>query len=212
MLDLNSVSLDSQVRLQAFNFLESQVALYGEVLPSRVLAQGFLFQGKRVPLIAPQGIFKPQILELPLTIRTAPIVEGHSPPYDDQFEQSGLLRYRYRGTDPDHRDNAGLREIMRRNLPLIYFHGISKGRYFAWWPAYLVYDNPADLCFSVALDDHSLARKGITIAETEEASARRSYVTALVRRRMHQQTFRERVLRAYRENCAVCRLRHSELL
>jgi len=37
-------------------------------------------------------------------------------------------------------------------------------------------------------------------------------VTSLVRRRLHQQAFRERVLRAYREHCAVCRLRHYELL
>ncbi len=29
---------------------------------------------------------------------------------------------------------------------------------------------------------------------------------------MHQQEFRQRVLRAYRERCAICRLRHEELL
>jgi len=29
---------------------------------------------------------------------------------------------------------------------------------------------------------------------------------------MHQQGFRRRVLRAYRETCAICRLRHKELL
>jgi putative restriction endonuclease len=41
---------------------------------------------------------------------------------------------------------------------------------------------------------------------------RRRYVTAAVQVRMHQQAFRERVLRAYKEHCAVCRLRHRELL
>jgi putative restriction endonuclease len=82
----------------------------------------------------------------------------------------------------------------------------------ACWPAYLVHDNPAELSFSVALDDHTLACREMTLAEVDESVVRRSYVTALVRRRMHQQTFRERVLRAYREHCAVCRLRHSELL
>ena len=29
---------------------------------------------------------------------------------------------------------------------------------------------------------------------------------------MHQQAFRERVLQAYRDHCAICRLRHRELL
>ena len=33
-----------------------------------------------------------------------------------------------------------------------------------------------------------------------------------VRVRLHQRAFRERVLQAYREQCAICRLRHSELL
>ena len=31
-------------------------------------------------------------------------------------------------------------------------------------------------------------------------------------RRLHQEAFRWRILRAYRECCAVCRLRHAELL
>ena len=31
-------------------------------------------------------------------------------------------------------------------------------------------------------------------------------------KRLHQQTFRERVLKAYRERCAICYLRHTELL
>ena len=44
------------------------------------------------------------------------------------------------------------------------------------------------------------------------AEARREYVTSLARRRMHQGAFRERVLRAYRHQCAFCRLRHTELL
>jgi putative restriction endonuclease len=212
MPDMSTMNLDHQVRLKAFSFLESQVELHGEVLPWQVLVEGFLFEGRRIPLIGPQGIFKPQILELPLTIKTVPIIEGQPRPYDDGFEESGLLRYRYRGTNPNHRDNAGLREIMRRNLPLIYFHGIARGRYMACWPAYLVHDNPAELSFSVALDDHTLARREMTMAETDEGAIRRSYVTSLVRRRMHQQTFRERVLRAYREHCAVCQLRHYELL
>jgi putative restriction endonuclease len=37
-------------------------------------------------------------------------------------------------------------------------------------------------------------------------------VTTLTMRRLHQATFRERVLNAYRETCAICRLHHRELL
>jgi putative restriction endonuclease len=42
--------------------------------------------------------------------------------------------------------------------------------------------------------------------------ARRAYSTRLVRQRLHQRGFRERVLSAYRDQCAMCRLRHRELL
>ena len=41
---------------------------------------------------------------------------------------------------------------------------------------------------------------------------RRAYATAAVRVRLHQRAFRERVLRAYRQQCAFCRFRHPELL
>ncbi len=47
----------------------------------------------------------------------------------------------------------------------------------------------------------------------EDRRPPRSYVTRLTKQRMHQQQeFRQRVLRAYCEQCAICRLRHVELL
>src|SRR4051794_4387971 len=42
-------------------------------------------------------------------ITTMPVEMGQARPYDDQLSDDGLLLYRYRGTDPNHRDNAGLR-------------------------------------------------------------------------------------------------------
>ena len=90
-------SLDARVRTAAFAFLTEQAALHGDTLRRTMLAQGFVFEGQRVPLLGPQGIFKPAILpELPLSITTAPIVEGRDRPYDDDFGPHGLLVYRYR--------------------------------------------------------------------------------------------------------------------
>ncbi len=37
-------------------------------------------------------------------------------------------------------------------------------------------------------------------------------MTEVVRQRLHQRGFRQRVLRAYQQCCAICRLRHDELL
>lgn len=204
---------DARIRAAAFAWLSDQVALHGDVLPRTVLAEGFQFDGVRVPLVGPQGIFKPQVLsEVPLSITTAP----HGP-YDDSFRPDGLLRYRYRGTDPDHVDNRGLRFAMERRLPLAYIHGVVPGKYLVTWPVFVVEDDPENLAFTVAVDDAQ--HLGLAVGAglqpllgQESEMARRSYVTAAVRVRLHQRAFRERVLEAYQRQCAFCRLRHEELL
>jgi len=110
-----------------------------------------------------------------------------------------------------HHENVGLRLASTRGIPLIYFHGIVPGQYAASWPVFIVGDDPAALTFTVAVDEKRLATNA-DIAQDTEAPIRRRYVTRLVRQRLHQVAFRERVLRAYQEHCAICRLRHHELL
>ena len=177
--------------------------------PVRFSLRGSNFIGRRVPLIGPQGIFKPALMQIPLSITTSP--KG---PYDDAIGTNNLLRYRYRGTDPSHRDNVGLRFAMHNNLPLAYFHGVVPGRYLAMWPVYVIHDSSDALTFSIAIEDavHAGLFPETQEATGEIAEVRREYVTSLARRRLHQRAFRERVLRAYRHQCALCRLRHSELL
>jgi putative restriction endonuclease len=201
------------VRVAAFDWLREQVEVTGDVLPYRLLQGGFRFQGQRVPLLGPQGIFKPRVLpRLPLSITTSP--DG---PYNDSFNEDGLLSYRYRGTDPSHHENVGLRNAMRMQAPLVYFHGVVTGQYLAVWPVFIVGDDPSRLTFTVAADDVAAITRGVgrfaaaahDIGETE---GRRAYITASVRVRLHQRGFRERVLRAYQNQCALCRLRHRELL
>jgi putative restriction endonuclease len=100
---------------------------------------------------------------------------------------------------------------MRRQVPLIYLFGVVKGEYLPVWPVYVVGDEPANLCFKVAVDDRHMAAIA-TGATDGVAEARRSYITVLTVRRMHQETFRMRVLQAYQSRCAICRLRHRDLL
>ena len=99
------------------------------------------------------------------------------------------------------------RRILRR-LPLVWFVGVSPGHYLARYPVWLVADEPDQLQFAVALDD---AQRGLagTIGVDE---SRRSYVERITRQRLHQPLFRARVLEAYERQCAMCRLRHAELL
>ncbi len=204
--------IDSRVRARAFGFLTEQVALRGEVLPWAILSRGFTFDGMRVPLIGPQGIFKPAVLpEKPLSIATAPAREGEPRPYNDGLDESGLLNYRYRGTDPNHRDNVGLRQAMRQRVPLIYLFGVVKGEYMPVWPVYVAADDPEALTFKVVMDQ-SRMETGSIAGTDQVVEARRTYSTVITLQRLHQQVFRQRVLRAYGESCAVCRLRHRELL
>jgi putative restriction endonuclease len=80
-------NIDQRIRIAAFNWLDEQVSIHGDVLPRSILAQGFEFEDQRVPLVAPQGIFKPRLLsQMPLSITTTP--EG---PYNDSFGPDGLL-------------------------------------------------------------------------------------------------------------------------
>jgi putative restriction endonuclease len=207
---------DTAVRLAAFRFLEEQQRLAGDegALPHRVLLKGFAHEGHRVPLMGPQGIFKPRVLrDIPLSITTVAVTEGEARPYDDAFGEDGLLRYRYRGTDPRHHENVGLRLAMQRHVPLVYFHGIVPGLYVAAWPVYVVGDEPERLTFIVSVDERRFASLGsVDAPDVGEADLRRRYATRLFRQRLHQREFRERVVRAYQHHCAVCRLRRDELL
>ena len=204
---------DESIRLSTFEWLSEQVRIHGEVLPRKLLERGFRVDGHTITLVGPQGIWKPKVLaEIPLTITT--VSDG---PYDDSFRSDGLLRYKYRGTDPEHPDNVGLRKALQRRVPLVHFHGIMAGKYLATWPVYIVGDSRNQLAFSVAVDDMAFVRirpgeQPTQDPDDDQTINRRAYITTVTRRRLHQQSFREKVLDAYRTQCACCRLRHGELL
>ncbi len=212
-------TVEEQIRISAFKWIEEQVQIYGEVLPRTLLEKGFTFNGHRITLIGPQGIWKPKVFErIPISIAT---VAGG--PYDDFFTNEGFLNYRYRGTDIkdiNHRDNVGLREAMLKQIPLIYFHGIVAGRYLAVWPVFVIDDNPETLSFTLAADEPISIEQYLNTSHNayipkvsdESTYYKRSYITSTVKQRLHQKSFRERVLEAYRHQCTFCKLRHAELL
>ena len=200
---------EQTIRTAAFNWLASQVSSEDPVISRDVLANGFDYAGSRLRFVGPQGIFKPSITELPLSITTSP-----NSPYDDEMGPDKLLRYKYRGTNPYHRDNVGLRTAMQHQLPLVYFHGLVPNRYMAIWPVYVVGDNMNQLEFSVTCEASTMVDPVFSLQDEGEpfGELRREYAAVEVPRRIHQRAFRERVLRAYRHQCAFCQLRHGELL
>lgn len=202
--------VDQPIRLAAFEWLTRQRTTVGEALP-RTLLESFTLNGVQIPLMGPSGIWKPAACELPISVTT--VLSG---PYPDSFDsERGVLRYSYRGSDPNHRDNAGLRRAMRERVPLVYFHAIERGQYAAAYPVFVIGDDPGTLTFAMQVDDDQgtvLAQGSIEIGLREDPEPRRAYVTATFRRRLHQQRFRKQVIRAYQDRCALCRLRHMELL
>jgi hypothetical protein len=72
---------------------------HGDTLPRAQLQAGFDFEGRKVPFLAPQGIFKPAILDFPLSITTTPPSSRKPRPYADEVGPDDLLRYKYRGAD-----------------------------------------------------------------------------------------------------------------
>jgi putative restriction endonuclease len=58
--------------------------------------------------------------------------------YEDQREADrqiyagdNVVEYAFMGTDPNSPDNRWLRDAMQRQIPVVYFLGISPGRYQA---------------------------------------------------------------------------------
>jgi putative restriction endonuclease len=194
------------IRLGVFEWLQRASSITSNEFTRNELEYGATVNEQRIILVGPQGIFKPaQIRHYPLSITTT--TNG---PYSDAFSRdSDFLLYKYRGTDPNFHENRKLRESIGQGIPLVYFHSTIPGKYLAIWPVFIVGDNPATLTFTVAADD---ALQLDYPRDDERPDLRRAYVTRAVRQRIHQQTFRARVLQAYEQRCTICRLRHASML
>lgn len=194
------------IRMGVFDWLKRASAINGNEFTRTELAQGVNVNGQRIILVGPQGIFKPaQMLHYPLSITTT--TKG---PYSDAFsKENAFLLYKYRGTDPNFHENCKLRDTIGKGIPLVYFHSTVPGKYLAVWPVFIVADNPSNLTFTVAADD---VMQIDYRRDDENPDLRRAYVTRAVRQRIHQQTFRERVLAAYQQRCTICQLRHASML
>jgi putative restriction endonuclease len=91
-----NVDSDTAIRLAAFAHIRRLNELR-DVLTAGDLAQGFQFEGARIPLINPQrGIFKPTQMKYLLSIKTVFPKPGGRVWYDDQREVHGQI---YAGVD-----------------------------------------------------------------------------------------------------------------
>lgn len=84
---------------------------------------------------------------------------------------------------------------------------MDSGVYVPRYPVWLRSEDPARHEFAIAVDE---GQRDVDLATL--SPEQRRYVERLTRVRLHQPVFRARVLRAYRERCAMCRLHHAVLL
>jgi putative restriction endonuclease len=117
------------------------------------------------------------------------------------------LRYDYRAGS-DEGNNSKLRRAYELGTPLILLRKIADGVYVPVFPVFVVGDDREARQFLIALDE-SLRFIRDPLHPTED---QRRYAERIVRQRLHQPVFRGQVIRAYERRCAVCSLRHPELL
>lgn len=205
---------DTALRQAAFEHVRRLTEIHDH-LTAPDLKPGFLFRGERIPLVNPQrGIFKPRQLRFLLSIKTVFPKPGRRVWYDDQrevhrqiFAGDETVDYAFMGQDADAADNRWLREAMEHQVPVIYFLGISPGRYQAILPTFIVGWDPkglkARIAFGVSEQD------ALVVPET---AVERRYALRAVKQRLHQASFREAVITAYSGRCALSGLREPLLL
>ena len=157
----------------------------------------------RIPLISMRGILNPKQLEYTLSITST--LKG---PYADTWHSDRLFEYSYQGQEGLAGDNTKLRKAMVDQVPLVYFQQVQIGKYLPFYPVYVVADNPERRTFTIDVERTA----DFTPTETLQSENIRDYKEQVVRRRLHQPRFRAEVILAYNSSCAICRLKHIELL
>jgi putative restriction endonuclease len=203
---------DAPIRAAAFAHLRRLQELHDH-LDSGHLAAGFSFEGERIPFINPRrGIFKPQRMRFLLSIKTVFPKVGAKVWYDDQrnvhrqiYDGDETVDYAFMGSDPNAADNRWLREAWEHQVPIIYFLGVSPGRYQAIAPAFIAGWDARALKASVGFGVPGAATLANDVFE-------RRYALRTVKQRLHQASFRDAVISAYRGRCALSGLPEPMLL
>jgi putative restriction endonuclease len=193
--------VQEEIRADIFRWLDDHLAT-GSSEFSHIELKNYTYRGERIPLKDGQkGIWNPQGFDATLSITTS-----FKDPYADELGDDLSLKYSYQSSQNG--DNIKLRRAMELHSPLIYFKAIRSGTYVAYYPAYVIRADDLERKFSVALNE---SLRFFTDPTTLTFDQRR-YAERTVRRRLHQPVFRAKIMRAYASTCAVCLLKHADLL
>ena len=207
-------SPDTRMRLAAFDHVRQLMGVRDWLTWSE-LSAGFVYGDKQVHLLnKPRGIFKPRQMQYLLSIKTVVPRSGRSIWYEDQrqvhrqiYEGEDTVDYAFMGSNPDATDNRLLRDAYQNQIPVIYFLGVAPAIYQPMIPTFISGWDPIALRARItfAMPD----RTDMTgPPNTEE----RRYALRSVKLRLHQGSFREAVIAAYRGRCALSGLAEHRLL
>lgn len=199
---MRSEAEQQAIREDVFRWLDERLGA-GAYEMHHTELKAYAFHGEQIPLLdTGRGIRNPASFSATLSLMTsAKRVE-----YNDEIRPDGLLRYSYRAGDSS--DNIKLREAARRKVRLVYFKGVRPGVFVPYYPARIVADDPVDRAVYLAFDE-MFDFFGDPLEMTGDE---RRYAERITKTRLHQPMFRASVMRAYDATCAVCDLKHAELL
>jgi len=200
---------DEELRGAAFAELRRLTTVHGPEIPYRGgLDAGFPFQRGRIPFLTPyKGIYRARAQQGPAALS---INTSYDSPYRDRATSDGYV-YSYRAGTIDQPDNRALRSAYELQVPIVYFVPIQPGVYQPLFPWYVDSDDPIEREVTVT-PGHVVSLGTFERSEPLADPIERQYAFRTTRVRVHQRRFRGAVLPAYRNRCAVCRLREGQLL
>jgi putative restriction endonuclease len=207
------VDPDLALRQAAITGAQELSTAHDDLVPLAALRAGFFFRGQRISFGSfYKGIHRPKEMQGPaaLTLMTAAETPGKARPYEDELdEDGGAILYHYRAGGVNQPDNRALEAAHGLQSPLIYFKGIAPGQYLVIAPVFVRVNDPDSQMI--------LLEAGLPVIDTQPGGPvstpdMRKYAIREVRTRLHQQRFRQEVLRAYRRRCTICSLRESALV
>ena len=194
---------EQRMRLAAFAHVERLSRANGGLTGDQLNA-GFPFQDEYIPLVRrQQGIGKVAAMPHLLSLRTAwpksrSIYADQTAAHEQIFSSDGEITYDFAKGGPEQGVNRHLYDAWELELPVIYFLAVAPAYYHAFMPVWITDWDPQ-------AGEYGQVRLAFGLPGGERpvpAEARRAGLV-VAQRSLRRARFRERVVYAYRQRCAI---------